>query len=337
LEDADPAAILCLAFTFFPVDLFRAPRLFTRARETRNAVMIDQLVRPLSALVFLVPLAGCGGESSQAAPPAPPVLRFTGIPNENTTELKAKYQPLADHLSRELGVPVEYVPVADYTASVDAFKSGDILLCWFGGFTGLQARQLVPGARVIACGRIDKEFHSYFVANRSLGIEASDSFPKVLAGQKFTFGSPSSTSGRLMPEFFIRKETGLSPAEFFGMEMSFSGSHDKTAKLVEAGTFDAGAMDYATYDRMVKEQKLDPEVCHIVWTTPDYVDYNFTVHPRLEAQYGAGFTEKLQKVLVAIQDPVLLAGMNRPEGLVPATNADFDSLSAAALDAGLLR
>lgn len=302
--------------------------------------MIDNLLQPLSVLALLVPVAACGGETQAAAPePASPtrVLRFTGIPNENTTELKAKYQPLADHLAQELGIGVEYVPVADYPASVDAFKNGDILLCWFGGYTGLQARQAVPGARVIACGKIDKEFHTYFVANKSLGLENGDEFPVALAGKKFTFGSPSSTSGRLMPEYFIRKATGKSPAEFFGAEMSFSGGHDKTAKLVEAGTFDAGAMDFATYDRMVKEGKLDPDVCRVVWVTPNYVDYNFTAHPRLDETFGAGFTEKLQKVLVAIHEPELLAGMNRPEGLIPAKNEDFDTLRTAALDAGLMR
>jgi phosphonate transport system substrate-binding protein len=119
--------------------------------------------------------------------------------------------------------------------------------------------------------------------------------------------------------------------------MMFSGSHDKTAKLVEAGTFDAGAMDFATYDRMVKEKKLDPDLCRIVWVTPDYPDYHFCVHPSLDTTFGAGFTEKLQKVLVGIQEPALLAGMNRPEGLIAATNEDFDSLKTAAIDAGLLR
>lgn len=306
---------------------------------------IDSLL--LSSSLVLLGLAACGGgtESTPAAgsvaspaPTAPPKpLRFTGIPNENTTELKAKYTPLATHLSKALGIPVEYVPVSSYPASVDAFKTGDLLLCWFGGLTGLQARAAVPDARVIACGAIDTKFHSYLVANKSLGLERSDEFPMALRGKKFTFGSDSSTSGRLMPEYFIRKNTGASPKDFFGYEMNFSGGHDKTAKLVEAGTYDAGAMDYATYDRMVKEKKLDPDLCRILWVTPDYVDYHFCAHPLLEEVYGAGFTDRLQRVLVAIKDPALLAGMNRPEGLIPATNADFDVLRTAALEADLVR
>ncbi len=308
---------------------------------------IDSLRRYLLALALLGTVAACSGGTeaaaptpSKAAPPVaakPKVLRFTGIPNDNTTELKAKYTPLADHLSKQLGIKVEYVPSADYNASVDAFKNGDILLCWFGGYTGLQARNAVPGARVIACGKNDKTFHSYFVANKSLGIEKSAEFPMALKGRKFTFGSASSTSGRLMPEYFIRKLAGMSPKEFFGAEMSNQTSHDKTAKLVEAGTYEAGAMDYATYDRMVKEQKLDPDLCRIVWVSPEYPDYHFCAHPLVDQLFGAGFTDKLQEVLVAIQDPALLAGMNRPEGLIPAKNEDFDTLRTAALEAGLVR
>ncbi len=287
--------------------------------------------------LFVVALSLVAAAAGAPAAQKPKVLRFTGIPNDNTTELKAKYTPLAEHLAKALSIQVEYVPSADYNASVDGFKNGDIQLCWFGGLTGLQARAAVPGARVIACGKIDKQFHSYFIANKSLGLEKSKDFPMALKGKKFTFGSPSSTSGRLMPEYFIRKLGGASPKDFFGAEMSFSGSHDKTAKLVEAGTFEAGAMDFATYDRMVKEKKLDPAVCQIVWVSPDYPDYHFCVHPSVDTTFGAGFTDKLQAALVAISDPALLGGMNRPEGLIAAKNEDFDTLKAAAIEAGVMR
>jgi phosphonate transport system substrate-binding protein len=282
--------------------------------------------------------------TADAVPGASPqVLRFTGIPNNNTTELEAKYKPLAKYLTEKLGVAVEYVPSADYGASVDAFTNGDILLCWFGGLTGVQAREKVKGARVIACGKVDPKFHSYFIANKSTGIERSAAFPLALKGKKFTFGSPSSTSGRLMPEYYIGKATKQSPKEFFGAEMSFSGAHDKTAALVEAGTFDAGAIDYKTYDRLVAEHKkdpakgIDPDVCRIVWVTPDYPDYHFCAHPRIDQDFGPGFTAKLQAALVAITDPELLKGMDRTEGLIMAKNEDFDDLRSVALEIGLVR
>lgn len=277
---------------------------------------------------------------SETAAQDQPTLRFSGIPNQNTTELAEKYRPLAEHLAAKLGVNVEYKPSADYNASVDAFKNGDLELCWFGGFTGVQARAAVPGAQAIACGKKDLAFRSYFVANKSLGIAKQDNFPMELKGKKFTFGSAQSTSGRLMPEYFIRKETKQSPKDFFGMEMAFSGGHDKTAALVQAGTFEAGVLDYTVYERLVKEKKVDPGIVQVVWVTPEYADYNFTTHPSLDKKFGAGFTEKLQKTLLAIQgdDLKLLAALDRQEGgLVACSNETFESLRKTAVEIGLLR
>lgn len=278
----------------------------------------------LSALLLL---AGC----DDPVPPPAPVLRFTAIPGDNTTELQEKFAPLERHLSATLGVPVVFVPTADYAASVEAFVNGDVRLAWFGGLTGVRARRAVPGARAIAQGRADPQYRSYFIAHAGSGLTPSDAFPAALKGRTFTFGSDSSTSGRLMPEHFIRLHTGKSPKEFFGREMSFSGSHEKTAQLVSAGTFDAGAIDYKTFDR------LKPEKCVILWTTPPYPDYNWTAHPALDASYGAGFTDRLRDALIAVDDPALLAAVNRPEGFIAARNEEWDDLARLAEDLGLVR
>lgn len=265
-------------------------------------------------------------------------LVFTAIPNENTTELMQKFQPVADYLSAQLGVPVEYKPAANYEASVEFFKNGDVQLAWFGGLTGVRARDAVAGATAIAQGVVDPKYHSYFVANENSGLEPSKDFPMGLAGKTFTFGSKGSTSGRLMPEYYIRQHTKQSPAQFLaGDQMNFSGAHDATAKAVEAGTFDAGALDYKTYDRMVEEGKLDPAKCRIIWQTPDYADYNWTAHPVLEERFGAGFTQKLQNALIGMKQPELLQAVNRPEGLIAASNADFEGLRELAIEVGLVR
>jgi phosphonate transport system substrate-binding protein len=275
--------------------------------------------------------AACAGESR-----AEEALVFTAIPDDNASALSARFQPLAEHLSAELGVPVRYLPTSSYAASVEAFKNGDVQLAWFGGLTGAQARGAVTGARAIAQGAVDPHFKSYFIANAATGIEPGDAFPQDLEGRTFTFGSADSTSGRLMPEHFLRLHTGRSPRELFGRESSFSGSHDKTAALVQAGTFEAGALNYKTYDRLVAEGAIDPAVVRVVWTTPEYADYNWTAHPSLDQRFGAGFTDRLQDALVAIDDPELLAAVDRAEGLIPASNEDFLSIAELARDLGFL-
>ena len=276
-------------------------------------------------------LAGCGAESRAGG-----VLTFTAIPDDNATALNERFQPLARHLAQVLGVEVRYFPTSSYDASVEAFKNGDVQLAWFGGLTGAQARAAVPGAEAIAQGAVDPQFKSYFIAHKDSGIEPGAGFPD-LAGKTFTFGPATSTSGRLMPEYFIRQHTGKTPAELFGAENNYSSGHDQTAELVEAGTFQAGALNYKSYDRLVSEGKVDPAVARIVWTTPPYADYNWTAHPSLEETFGAGFTARLRDALVSLKDPELLKAVDRSEGLIPASNADFESVSVLARELGFVR
>ena len=291
---------------------------------------------PTLALILTLGLWLPLGCSTEARGSALSVIRFTAIPDSNTTELAAKFEPLAKALSDELGVTFEYVPVASYDASVEAFKHGDIQLAWFGGLTGVQARASVAGARAIAQGAIDPEFRTYFIAHESTGLERSETFPLGLAGRTFTFGSARSTSGRLMPEHYIWEETGQSPTEFFGRAPGFSGTHDKTAELVSSGAFEAGALSFAKYDQLVADGKLDPSTCRVVWVTPEYSDYNWTIHPLAAECFGADFADRVQAALIGMDDPALLRACLRKR-FISAENADFDAILELATELEFVR
>jgi len=139
-----------------------------------------ELPRHLASLVLLLALAACG-ESKAGG-----ILTFTAIPDDNATALTERFQPVAQHLARELEVEVRYFPTATYEASVEAFKNGDVQLAWFGGLTGVQTRAAVPGAQAIAQGAVDPQFKSYFIAHRDAGVEPGPGFPHGLAGKTFT-------------------------------------------------------------------------------------------------------------------------------------------------------
>ncbi|MGI9241925.1 MAG: putative selenate ABC transporter substrate-binding protein [Verrucomicrobiales bacterium] len=283
-----------------------------------------------SALAAAV-LPSCGGKKDSADT----VLRFSAIPDQNKTELKAAFDKMAEHLSKTLGVKVEYSPASDYKASVEAFAQGNVQLAWFGGLTGVQARDRVEGAHAIAQGKADPNYFSYFIAHKDAGIEESDSFPTGIAGKSFTFGSSSSTSGRLMPEFFIRKETGKSPEEFLGAEPGFSGSHDATVEAVESGKVQVGAVSYKLYDKRVAAGTTDPEVCKVIWKTPFYADYNWTAHPDLESKFGEGFTEKVKTALLEMPNDLLQAFPR--ESMIEAKDSDFQGIVDVAKQLGFLK
>ncbi len=284
----------------------------------------------LSIFLSTLVIAGCDGAEEK------PVLKFTAIPGDNTSDLAAKFKPLEKYLEKELGVKVKYVPTADYAASVDSFVNGDVHLAWFGGLTGVRARMKVPGARAIVQGMADPEYHTYFIAHKDSNLEKGAGFPKELRGKRVTFGSPGSTSGRLMPEYFIRKYSKTTPKEFFGAEAHFSGSHEKTAQLVAAGTFEAGAIDYKTYERLAREKKEIRDSTRIIWKTPPYPDYNWTAHPDLDKKFGEGTIERIRKIMIDMTEPELLKAINR-EKLIPAKNEEWDDLAGLAKELGLLR
>ncbi len=281
------------------------------------------------AVVSVFCLGACAQDSTVA-------LRFTAIPDDNTSELKRKFEPLAEYLASALGVEVQYIPSSDYGASVEMFKNGDVQLAWFGGLTGAQARQAVPGAHAIAQGEEDRAYYSYFIVNASTGLQPTDAFPLALADLTFTFGSPQSTSGRLMPEYFLRQATGKSPREFFDRPYSFSGSHAQTLALVATGSFEAGAVNYRSYEAEVASGKIDPSRVRVIWKTPAFADYNFTAHPSLETRFGEGFTERLRTALIALDDPEILTALRRSK-LVRAEDGDYEELSTIARSLELLR
>ncbi len=288
---------------------------------------------PLWILGLLL-VGACGKTQTHDAAPE---LVFTAIPDDDPTLLKERFDPVAKYLTEKLGVPVRYFPTTSYQASVEAFKNGDVLLAWFGGLTGVQARAAIPGSKAIAQGAVDPKFRSYFIAGSATGISPGEFFPMELEGRSFTFGADASTSGRLMPEYFIRTATGRSPEEFFGKANHYSGSHDKTAELVASGVFAAGALNFRTYDRLIAEGSIDPDKVQVVWTTPEYADYNWSAHPDLNSRFDADMIANLQRALIEMSDRTLLEAIDRPEGLISASNADFAAIEELARELNFLR
>ncbi|MBQ43976.1 MAG: putative selenate ABC transporter substrate-binding protein [Gemmatimonadetes bacterium] len=237
-------------------------------------------------------------------------LRFTAIPDENTARLTERFDKVAAYLSEKTGVDVEYVPVKSYAASVAAFKNDEVQLAWFGGLSGVKARRSVPGSVAIAQGEEDVRFVTYFIANASTGIDEGEDFPDAVKGHTFTFGSKGSTSGRLMPEYFIRQHYGKAPDKVF-KRVGFSGDHSKTLALVQSGSYQVGALNYKVWQNEVKAGKVDSTKVRIIWRTPTYPDYNWTIRGDVEKKYGVGFIGKVQKALLDMKDRSLLNSFPR--------------------------
>ncbi len=229
-----------------------------------------------------------------------PVLRISAIPDQQPEKLNRLYGLVANELSQQLGVKVQYVPVTNYAAAVSAFRTGNLDLVWFGGLTGVQARLQKPGAKVLAQRDIDASFHTIFIANTKSGLKPVTSVKGLsqLKGKRFTFGSESSTSGRLMPQYFLG-QAGVKPNQFAGGAPGFSGSHDATIALVQSGAYEAGAVNEQVWRSSLHNGKANRSKVMAIWKTPGYPDYHWIAQPDLDKRFGKGFTNRIQKAILS--------------------------------------
>ena len=275
-------------------------------------------------------LLSCALIAFTATVHAQPVFRVTAIPDESPTELARKAGPLMKYLENKLGMKVEYTPVTDYAASVEALVNKKVDMAWFGGFTFVQAHVRSGGKMLPLVQREeDEKFRSVFITSEDNIKTLAD-----LKGKDVSFGSQSSTSGHLMPRSFLL-QAGVDPDKAFH-RVAYSGAHDATIAAVAAGKVQAGALNISVWDKFVADKKVDTSKVRVFYTTPPYYDYNWTVH----ADMPAALREKLTQALLALsRDDALgkeILELQRATRFVPSKPENYKGIEAAARGAGLL-
>lgn len=259
------------------------------------------------------------------------VFRVTTIPEEAATEQVRKFTPMAKYLESKLGMKVEFTPVTDYPAAVEALVTKKVDLVWFGGFTHVQA-QLRSGGKIVPLAQReeDSKFQSVFIAKTDSGI-------KTLAdmkGKDVSFGSQSSTSGHLMPRSFLL-DAKIDPEKDF-KRVAYSGAHDATIASVVSGKVAAAALDITVWRKFVSENKVDTKDVNVFFTTAPYYNYNWSMHVDSPAE----LRKKVMDALLAIDDKTPegkeILQLHRATKYIPTKPENYKGLEAAAKSAGLL-
>ena len=269
--------------------------------------------------------------SAQSAALAEGTLRVTAIPDEAPTELQRKFKPLGEYLEKEIGMKVEFIPVSDYPASVEALVAKKVDLVWFGGFTFVQAyirsnKNVTP----LVQREEDQKFTSVFISRVDSGInQLSD-----LKGKTLSFGSPSSTSGHLMPRSYLLAEK-IDPDTDL-KQISFSGAHDATIAAVVGGKVQAGALNASVWNKFVQDKKVDTSVVRVFYTTPPYYDYNWTVRSDLDAKLQEKIRNAFLKLDIKKPEDKVILDLQRATKFIPTKAENYKAIESAAKSANLL-
>ncbi len=258
------------------------------------------------------------------------VFRITAIPDESPTELARKAAPLVKYLEGKLAMKVEFTPVTDYAASVEALVNKKVDMAWFGGFTFVQAHNRSGGKVIPIIQRAEDEvFKSVFITTDPSIKSLAD-----LKGKDVSFGSQSSTSGHLMPRSFLL-DAKIDPDKDF-KRVAFSGAHDATIAAVASGKVSAGALNASVWDKFVAEKKVDTDKVKVFFTTPPYYDYNWTVHADMPADLRAKLTQAFTSLSKETAEGKEILELQRASKFVPSKVENYKGIEAAAKSAGLL-
>jgi phosphonate transport system substrate-binding protein len=276
-------------------------------------------------------LLACAVLAFGVAAQAQQVFRITAIPDESPTELARKAAPLVKYLEQKLGMKVEFTPVTDYAAAVEALANKQIDMAWFGGFTFVQANQRSGGKAVPLVQREeDEKFRSVFITTEPAIKTLAD-----LKGKNLSFGSQSSTSGHLMPRSFLLA-AGIDPDRDL-KRVAYSGAHDATVAAVASGKVDAGALNISVWDKLVADKKVDPTKVRVFYTTPAYYDYNWTVHADMPAALREKLTQALLDLNKSTPEGREILDLQRATRFIPTKADNYKGIETAARSAGLLK
>ncbi|MCY1275516.1 putative ABC transporter phosphite binding protein PhnD1 [compost metagenome] len=274
--------------------------------------------------------AGIALSLSAVIAQAADTLKVSAIPDEAPTELLRKFKPLGAYLEQQLGMKVEFVPVADYAAVVESLASDRLDLAWLGGFTFVQTRLKTGNAIPLVQREQDEKFTSKFISADPAVKSLQD-----LKGKTFAFGSVSSTSGSLMPRYFMQKD-GIVPEQYFS-RVAYSGAHDATVAWVQAGKVDGGVLNASVWQKLVDAGKVDTAKVKVFATTPTYYDYNWTVRGTLDP----ALAEKIKQAFLAL-DPAnpehkAILDLQAASRFIPTKPENYEGIEEAARSAGLLK
>lgn len=257
------------------------------------------------------------------------VLRVSAIPDEAPTELLRKFEPLGAYLEKELDMKVSFQPVSDYAGVVEALGAKRLDLAWLGGFTFVQARIRTGDAIPLVQREQDAVFTSTFIT-----ADPDINEHKDLKGKSFAFGSVSSTSGHLMPRYFMQQD-GLDVDNYLG-RVGYSGAHDATVAWVESGRVDAGVLNASVWEKLVEDGKVDTDKVRVYTTTPTYFDYNWTVRGDMDPELVERIKQAFLKLDPENPEHKVILDLQRASRFVETKPENYEGIEEAARAAGLL-
>lgn len=259
-------------------------------------------------------------------------IRMGVVPDVDPDTAIRQNSGLAEYLESRLDATIDLDTSADYAGMVRSMVAEQVDLAYFGGVSYVLAHHRADAEPVVVGSRDGStEWHSVFIARASTALSSVSDAVSAPGDYDLVFGDPISTSGTVMPTYYLRSEHDTRPDDF--ASVTHVGAHDATAAAIATGSGDVGALNARIYDALVERGDVGDDVVEL-WRTPGFPDYPWAVAPAVDPD----LTRRIREAFTKLDDrgrTEILDEQNVDE-YVPASHDDFAPLNEGVEMAGLL-
>ena len=201
----------------------------------------------------------------------PKVVNFGIISTESTQNLKTAWVPLIEDMEAAIGLPVKPFFAPDYAGVIEAMRFGKVHVAWFGNKSAMEAVDRAGGEVFVQEIKADGKqgYYSHILVNADNDkINSLEDLFATCASRSANFGigDPNSTSGFLVPSFYVFAQNGIDPKKCF--KTVRNANHETNLMAVANKQVDAAANNS---EQVARSKKTAPEAAKnikIIWTSP---------------------------------------------------------------------
>ena len=224
--------------------------------------MLKKLITRFASVTLMaaLPLAGLAQDLKE--------INFGIISTESSQNLKSDWQPVLDDMAKKLGMKVNGFFASDYAGIIEGMRFNKVQVAWFGNKSAMEAVDRASGevfAQMInADGTLG--YYSHLIVHKDSPIKSLDDMLKQGKNLSFGNGDPNSTSGFLVPGYYVFSQNNIDPKTFF--KVSRGANHESNALAVANKQVDVATNNSENLDKVKEKLPGKFNDIRVIWTSP---------------------------------------------------------------------
>lgn len=195
-------------------------------------------------------------------------INFGIISTESTQNLKSDWQPIIDDMAKKTGMKINPFFAPDYAGIIEGMRFNKVQVAWFGNKSAMEAVDRA-GAEVFA-QMVNADgtqgYYSHLIVHKDSPVKSLDDMLKQGKNLSFGNGDPNSTSGFLVPSYYVFAQNKIDAKSFF--KLTRAANHETNALAVANKQVDVATNNSENLATLSDKLPAKFNDLRIIWTSP---------------------------------------------------------------------